>query len=107
MTDFALKRATSVTGRRICTYVLVVFLSWMMLFGGRAYGQAAVPEEDRAALRAAINDLIRTFGDRYPNGKEYLTRLRNIETANRGEFDELRCEALIANPLVSGQPILF
>ena len=76
-----------------------------------------------AALRAAIDDLISTFGDRYPRGKEFLTRLDAIEGRIRGvdsravedrqvdhlarELEILRREALIANPLVSGQPILY
>ena len=84
------------------------------------------------ALRAAIDDLVSTFGDRYPRGKEFLTRLDAIEEQIRGanrqpaekgrvgsspyagqvgsladELEMLRREALIANPLLSGQPILY
>jgi hypothetical protein len=58
------------------------------------------------------------FGERYPKGREYLARLQRISNAmNRAsgtearrwaaEFDALRREALLANPLVSAQPILF
>jgi hypothetical protein len=77
----------------------------------------------REALRAAIDDSISTFGDRYPRGKEFLTRLDAIEEQIRGvdfrsvenrqvdhlarELEILRREALIANPLVSGRPILY
>jgi len=59
------------------------------------------------ALRAAMEDLINTFGERYPSGRAYLKRLRHIEQTGIGEFAQLQREALMANPLVSGRPILF
>ena len=70
------------------------------------------------ALRAAIVDLSETFGDRYPQGREYLARLGRLERDAkdttgpdldqvRAALDGLRREALVANPLVSGRPILF
>ena len=68
-------------------------------------------------LREAIEHHTATFGERYPKGGEYLARLERLEdalAAGRGEaerlreqFDALRREALVANPLVSGRPILF
>jgi len=69
-------------------------------------------------LQAAIEDLQATFGGRYPGGPRYLARLgrlrREAQAASdrqaeelQAEFDALKREALIANPLVSGQPILF
>jgi len=75
-------------------------------------------KEKQLSLRKAIQDLMFTFEDRYPNGREYLTKLDDIEyrmsKAGRAdtkkieiEFDDLQRKALIANPLVSGQPILF
>jgi hypothetical protein len=62
--------------------------------------------------------LLTTFPDRYLRGREYLTRLDRIATARKravgeevqrvaAELDSLRREALLANPLVSGQPLLF
>lgn len=71
-----------------------------------------------AALRQAITDLQRSFGERYPRGQEFLARLAAIEhrlsaatgadqEAARADFLRLQREALVANPLVSGQPILF
>jgi hypothetical protein len=57
------------------------------------------------SLRAAIQDLIATFKDRYPKGQEYLSRLDLAQTAD--ELEALQREALVANPLVSGQPVLF
>jgi len=61
-----------------------------------------------AALEAAVRHLRRTFGARYPKGEEFLRRL----AAARGSRDgaalaALQREALLANPLVSGRPILF
>ena len=77
------------------------------------------------ALRLAVNDLIATFAGRYPQGQQYLAQLDRIESglkaaASRGggatgdsadefqqQFENLRREALLANPLLSGQPLLF
>jgi len=70
------------------------------------------------SLRLAILDLVETFGRRYPKGEEFLARLDDLEGRFRSappealkklnsELQALQREALIANPLVSGQPILF
>ena len=63
-----------------------------------------------AALRNAIRDLSATFGTRYPGGVSFLARLDKLgqpAQLPREDFDKLRHEALIANPLVSGQPLLY
>ncbi len=76
------------------------------------YGRLVLP------LRTAIEDLTATFGPRYPKGKEYLARLDQLAQAVAeadgqeaarlgGELESFRREALVANPLVSGQPLLF
>jgi len=73
---------------------------------------------DPTTLRAAIADLAITFGDRYRGAADFLRRLAEIEprlqaTAlpalkqARADFVTLQREALIASPLVSGQPVLF
>lgn len=70
------------------------------------------------SLREAIQDLTTTFGARYPHGPQFLARLDAIEPALReaggaargkghADFAALQREALVANPLVSGQPIVF
>ncbi|MFV1966976.1 MAG: SUMF1/EgtB/PvdO family nonheme iron enzyme, partial [Pirellulaceae bacterium] len=80
------------------------------------------------ALRRAMDDLIETFADQYPRGPEFLKRLVELEAeqeslkhlsktdqaelmkrqqslANR--FAVLRNEALIANPLLNFDRLLF
>ncbi len=83
--------------------------------GANRLGAAGLP--GAAALRAAIVDLTETFGDRYPQGGRYLDRLGELERAARdaaqpseallARLETLRREALLANPLLTGQPILF
>lgn len=71
-----------------------------------------------ATLRAAISDLVATFGNRYPGAEDYLASLEDVERRLSGakglaktralaDFTKLQRDALIANPLVSGRPILF
>jgi hypothetical protein len=62
------------------------------------------------ALRNAITDLTATFGSRYPDGGSFLARLDEMgqrAQLPRANFETLRRQALIANPLVSGQPLLY
>jgi len=62
------------------------------------------------SLRLAVEDLIATFGKRYPGGKDFLARLDALEKRDpvpQEELEKLRREALVANPLVSGQPLLY
>jgi hypothetical protein len=70
------------------------------------------------ALRAAIDDLMRSFPGEYPRGSEFLARLAELEQrvprAQLEQVDELaraveklRREALVANPLVSRFPLLY
>ncbi len=84
--------------------------------------QSSVAENEWRALELAIGDLSDTFGDRYPGGTEYLKKLNSLQQAydelsgnkdNKqdaagaarleelvSDFDELRDEALLANPLL-------
>ena len=70
--------------------------------------RGATPE---AALRLAVEDLIATFGDQYAGGRVFLARLdelvRKGASETSPEFGALQREALMANPLVCGQPILY
>ncbi|MEE8451144.1 MAG: hypothetical protein V3R99_04485, partial [Thermoguttaceae bacterium] len=75
-------------------------------------------EKAEDALRRAIEDLAATFPKQYTNAKQYLARLDRIQQqiqkatgpqveALQQELESLTREALIANPLVSGQPIVY
>jgi len=79
-------------------------------------------EERVHSLGLAAADLHATFGERYSGWEQYQERLQAIsarlgEVTGRGrtqklrgiaeDLDKLSREALVANPLVSGQPILY
>jgi hypothetical protein len=81
-------------------------------------GRIAIDPAAVAPLRAAIRDLAATFGPRYAGAPDYLARLDATEkrladgqggdlAALAADLEALRREALIANPMVSGQPIVF
>ena len=60
------------------------------------------------SLRLAIDDLIATFGEKYPLGDKYLKRLDKLETQAKTDvsdvqpkLDALANEALLANPLLN------
>jgi len=69
------------------------------------------------SLIRAVVDLNETFAGEYPNGGEFLSRLermakqlgeQNVNFDRLAEdFESLKKQALIENPLVSAQPILF
>jgi formylglycine-generating enzyme required for sulfatase activity len=78
------------------------------------------------SLRLAIDDLSRNYGPRYPKGREYLERLSGMENMfaeARGpdahaadperlvaivrQFESLRAEALLANPLLGFDRLLL
>jgi hypothetical protein len=102
--------------RTIRKVLLVVVLGACGARAAGAAGQAA--GGDVGSVRAAILDLMETFGPRYPGGERFLGRLKDLEDrmqsaagedvpALRAEFEAMRREALTANPLVSDRPILF
>ncbi len=67
------------------------------------------PNEGQA-LHNAIVDLTASYGARYVGGKDFLARLDamvSLPQLPREEFEKLRREALLANPLVCGQPLLY
>ncbi|RKY08498.1 MAG: hypothetical protein DRP66_04425, partial [Planctomycetota bacterium] len=101
---------------------LVLSLWVCVVLSGAASGAVGrsgpVAECGIERLRLAIDDLLETFGEGYGQGEVFLRRLADIENGLKkavgGErqvlvkrLDDLRREALVANPLVSGQPILF
>ncbi len=93
---------------------LPLVIGWCCIF----WATASVAENAEDPLRAAIEDLGVTFDQQYPHGREFLDRLDRLQkesiNAKGPRADELRVqlevltrEALIANPLLSRQPILF
>lgn len=104
--------------------IVIVFVLFSFIYCGAVYAEepSQFSAESRESLRNAITDLIETFDDRYPSGKQYLTKLDLLEKRLAAlekedkkeaiaecikELDALKREALVANPLVSGQPILY
>ena len=90
--------------------LLARLLTGVLLVPGMAGSAVAASTPETVALRSAITDLGTTFGARYPGGKAFLARLDALEQLAAlppEELDKLRREALIANPLVSGQPLLY
>jgi formylglycine-generating enzyme required for sulfatase activity len=78
----------------------------------------AVRPSEWQALELAIDDLCKTFPDRYPAGPAYRQRLGQLKTAHNAllrrnaagpeaaEFHRLRVEALLANPLLDFDRLL-
>ncbi|MHB9065328.1 MAG: HzsA-related protein [Pirellulaceae bacterium] len=80
--------------------------------------ETAIRESNLPGLRRAIADLMETMPAQYPRGTEFLIRLDALEKRLAEstpvdtlrvvqELNALRREALVANPLVGGQPIVF
>ena len=93
---------------RIIQAMCVVMALTALPLGAFAKGAANVPYNDMVSLRAALENLIEAYGKDYPRGGEFLSRLAALKDAGNSEdFRVLQREALLANPLVSGQPILF
>ncbi|MDP6545521.1 MAG: SUMF1/EgtB/PvdO family nonheme iron enzyme [Phycisphaerae bacterium] len=73
--------------------------------GKSAYGTAE-------SLRMAIKDLTATYGAKYPKGKAFLAKLDALAPKlkageSKEEFEALRREALLANPLLDFDKILL
>ena len=120
---------TQKTSRMLSLCFLAAVLVLNGMAGASAGGAAAggkpttpiaeVPlSEAIPALRAAIEDLMAAMGNRYPQGKQFLQRLDEFQrrlspgpsqslAEINAQFASLQREALIANPLVCGQPMLF
>lgn len=107
--------------------IVAVLAAAALLVCGQAAGRASGAESrqpdppdtscvDVAALKLAIVDLMETHGSRYPRGEEFLKRLGDLCAKRKAldapaeteeSLERLQREALLANPLVCGQPILF
>ena len=72
-------------------------------------GHAATPDAGTpASLREAITDLTKTFGTRYPDGGKFLQRLDALGSQPAAaDLAALRREALLANPLLDFNQLMF
>lgn len=70
-------------------------------------GHKASGEGDAESLKLAIEDLIQTYGSKYPKGQEFLDRLGKITNARSEEFNKLKKEALLANPVLDFDSLLM
>lgn len=114
------------------SYGLRIFGLWIFLAARLAAGHAASdpnipPAEplegiDCVAVRLAIVDLSKTFGDQYPDGPKLLTELdgfekrleklqktsdENASTVFAEKFEEFKRKALLANPLLDFEKLLL
>ncbi len=86
----------------------VAWLLWATAGGEPPPDSLPAGDPKATALRAAVEDLGRVFPGRY-DAPGFLSRLDAWERSGRGAdaFSALQRDALLANPLVRGQPILF
>ncbi len=73
---------------------------------------ATQSEGTPTSLRLAIEDLMKTHGARYPQGKEFLERLDALEPGlatpeGVNAYETLKREALMANPLLDFDKLLL
>jgi hypothetical protein len=73
--------------------------------------EAAATDAELASLRLAIEDLVNTHGEGYPDGAAFLARLDRLaaipEAGRRDAFSALKQEALLANPLLDFDQLLL
>jgi formylglycine-generating enzyme required for sulfatase activity len=99
--------------------VLSGFFCFVLFFGvspARAYDNGRVPVNTPESAKRMVEDLIATFGEKYPKGAEYLKRLQESAEKKKDlkknpnaqkEFDEVLREAALANPLLDFDKILL
>lgn len=71
----------------------------------RPSAPVARPDTERESLSLAIDDLCDTFKERYPRGAEFRQRLATMQSA--ADLQQLRQEALLANPLLDFDRLLL
>ncbi|GHT44324.1 hypothetical protein FACS189454_01390 [Planctomycetales bacterium] len=87
-----------------CLFVFsILVVSVTSLF---AYDNGIVPVNTPESARRMINDLIETYGEKYPKGAELLERLDKVSGEKQKELDTLIREAALANPLLDFDKIL-
>ena len=91
-------------------YVFVLSMACLLT---PALGMTAEPNHPQAGaapsvsnLHSAVEDWMAMFPDRRAQGRQHLVRLKDAQPQD-AEWESLQRQALAANPLVSGQPLLF
>ena len=86
---------------------VLIVLACALGGGARVAAQSGETTQALQSLRLAIGDLMRSYPETYPRGREFLGRLealgRRTDQADAkftGDFSALRREALLANPLL-------
>lgn len=104
---------------RLGCLLLVPVAAWPTLLGAQQRSANDKETSEATSLRAVhrvIEDLTATFGHLYPQGKVFAARLAELERRDAlldrsSEFTnavvKLSRDALLANPLLCGQPLLF
>ena len=69
-------------------------------------GLKVTSEGNKESLQLAIEDLMTTFGSAYAGGGSYLARLAAVQEGS-DEFNALKKEALLANPLLDFEKLLM
>lgn len=111
----SVRRKRSLFGR-LASAGLCLLIGLVFLTPARAYDNGQVPVNTPESARRMVEDLIKTFGDRYPKGPEYLKQLdaaaekmrkdpKNEEA--KKEFEAVLREAALANPLLDFEKILL
>jgi formylglycine-generating enzyme required for sulfatase activity len=90
--------------------ILFCFSCFILIFGisqTRAYDNGVIPVNTPESARRMIMDLIKTHGDKYPKGTEFLERLQEFEeNPNPQVLESLIGEAALANPILDFDEIL-
>ncbi len=78
------------------------------VLNGPLVNRTVPPKRDpRESLQLAIDDLIATYGDTYPGGEAFSKRLKAMTSAEDPGFEDLKREALMANPVLDFEKILL
>ena len=99
----------SATERSIDRYWIIILLFAVSLLTVQTAKADDLPRQVEM-LRLAIEDLRQSYPAEYTEAGSFLKELSILQRAaeiDKAKFESLRQRALIANPLVSAQPILF
>ncbi|MEE8450557.1 MAG: SUMF1/EgtB/PvdO family nonheme iron enzyme [Thermoguttaceae bacterium] len=110
-----MKRSWTASGQPTLLALVALFALGLFAPAAWAVNNGDVPINTPASARRVIDDLTAEFGDRYPDGKEYLARLDAIEAKlkenaddsdAKSDLDALIREATLANPLLDFDRLL-